>query len=420
MKAMNQKLFKQMKNEWRSNLWLALELLIVSVVMWYIVDYLYSEYRVYREPLGFDVEHCYKIEVSDLNEKSSDFIADATSEDYESWRNMLMERLRNRPEIEVVGRGQNSHPYQGSNSGTWLKYDTVETSGYVLCRIVTPDFVKVFRYTGSNGETSEELAEILNKGEVLISDNLFSMDERIKNVKPADLVGKNVYLNWDTTRTFTVGAVLNTVKYSDFMQGQMNRTIVIPERAFINYGTNEWVVRVKDNMDKDFEKNLRADIDRLFRVGNMYVSNIKSFTDIRRNYLTEDKNTIRNMVTGMGFLLLNIFLGLLGTFWFRTQQRTRDIAVRKVSGATSGDIFRLLIGEGLLLLTVVTPLALAIDINIAHFELNSYYGGYFEWGRMLLCVAVTYLIMALMIVTGIAVPAYRAMRITPATALRDE
>ena len=416
---MDQKLFKQMKNEWRSNLWLALELLIVSVVMWYIVDYLYAELRVYSEPLGFDVEHCYKIEVSDLNEKSPDFIADVSDDDYQKWIDALEDRLRNRPEIEAVGRGQNSHPYQGSNSTTWLKYDTIETSGYIVFRSVTPDYTKVFRYTGANGETPEELTEILDKGEILISDNLFSMDERNKNVKPADLVGKNVYLNWDTTRTYTVGAVLKPVKYADFMQGQMNRTIVIPERA-LNYGTNEWVVRVKDNMDKDFEKNLRADIDRQFRVGNKYISNIRPFSEIRRNFLTEERNTIRNMLTGMGFLLLNIFLGLLGTFWFRTQQRTRDIAVRKVSGATSGDIFRLMTGEGLLLLTVVTPIAFAIDMNVAHFELNSYYGGYFEWARMLICVAVTYIIMAVMISVGIAIPAYRAMHITPATALRDE
>lgn len=38
---MNKKLFTQIKNEWRSNLWLVTELLLVSVVLWYIVDYMY-------------------------------------------------------------------------------------------------------------------------------------------------------------------------------------------------------------------------------------------------------------------------------------------------------------------------------------------------------------------------------------------
>lgn len=35
---MNKKLFTQIKNEWRSNLWLVTELLLVSVVLWYIVE----------------------------------------------------------------------------------------------------------------------------------------------------------------------------------------------------------------------------------------------------------------------------------------------------------------------------------------------------------------------------------------------
>ena len=57
---MNKKLLTQIKNEWRSNLWLVTELLLVSVVMWYIVDYMYVKAAVYYEhvvlisPLLFD------------------------------------------------------------------------------------------------------------------------------------------------------------------------------------------------------------------------------------------------------------------------------------------------------------------------------------------------------------------------------
>ena len=43
---MEKKLFTQIRNEWHSNLWLALELLVVSVVMWYIIDLLYSRIRI--------------------------------------------------------------------------------------------------------------------------------------------------------------------------------------------------------------------------------------------------------------------------------------------------------------------------------------------------------------------------------------
>lgn len=49
---MTKKLLVQIKNEWRNNLWLALELLVVSVVMWFVVDYLYTGAATYLEPRG--------------------------------------------------------------------------------------------------------------------------------------------------------------------------------------------------------------------------------------------------------------------------------------------------------------------------------------------------------------------------------
>ncbi len=414
---MDQKLFKQIKNEWRSNVWLAIELLVVSVVLWYIVDYMYVQISVYNEPLGFDTEHCYKIYIAELNEKSPDFIRDATDDDRRKWNDEIEDRLRRRPEIEAVGRGMNAHPYNGSDSGVFLEYDTLSTSGHVISRSISPDFIRVFRYTGINGETPDQLAEILERGDIIISDNLF-YDK--SDIKGSSLLGKDVYLDHDSTRTWHVGAVIHPVRYTDFAQGQSNRTVLVNTNYYHFFGANEWVVRVRADMDKDFEENLRRDMEKYSRIGNLYMYNVVPFSAIRNQFLMGDFNEIRNMSVGMAFLLLNIFLGLFGTFWFRTQQRVKDIAVRKVSGATSADILRLLIGEGLLILTIVTVPAVIADLNLAHLELNSYYGGYIEWGRLALTAAIAYLLMALMIVAGVAIPAVRAMHITPAIALHDE
>lgn len=416
---MNQKLFKQIKNEWRSNLWLCLELLVVSVVMWYIVDYLYVQYRVYTEPLGFDISHCYQISINNITDQSPEHIDNPTDEQRGEWIIEMQERLRRRPEIEYVALGKNAHPYNGSNSGRAFVFDTTYTNNFFPYREVTPDFVNVFRYEGVNGETPQQLAEILKKGELIVSDNLLSYGDESKP-QMTELVGTSTYAYPDSAKMYRIGASINPVKYGEFMQGYMNRTVLLglPDYA---WWAGELVVRVRHDMDKDFIENLRADADRQFRIGNLFIGDIQSFDDIRENFLRGDFISIRNMVTGMVFLLLNIFLGLLGTFWFRTQQRTRDIAVRKVSGATPADIFRLLIGEGLFLLAVVTVPAVTIDANLANMEINSWYdGSYLEWGRLLVCAGITFLIMAVMIAVGIAIPAWRAMHITPATALHDE
>ena len=412
---MTKKLLTQIKNEWLSNLWLALELLVVSVVMWYVVDYLYTRAATYLEPRGFNIEHCYLIELGELTPKSPDYTPDKTRDDTHADITELLERLRRRPEVEAVSLSQNSYPYNGSNSTDLVRYDTLQSPGWTIRRMVTPDFVRVFRYQGTRGETPEQLAEMLERGEFLASDNLYRKYDR----KLTEFVGKRFQLFGDTTKTYQLGAALQNVRYHDYDQARSSYCF-LAKQSFYYVGL-ELCVRVREGQDNNFITKLKEDSESQFRIGNLFISEIRSFHDIRRNFQQAWTNNIRNYVMGMGFLLLNIFLGLLGTFWFRTQQRRSEIALHKAHGATDGAIFRRLLSEGLLLLAVVTPIALVIDWNLAHMELNSWRNGTtLEWDRLLLCAGISFVLMALMIAIGIGIPARKAMKVQPAEALHDE
>ena len=418
---MNKKLFTQIRNEWRSNLWLALELLVVSVVMWYIIDLLYCRLATYLEPRGFDTEHCYLIDMGVLTDKSPDYTPYSDTHKQSDEVRELVERLRRRPEVEVVSLSMSAYPYNGSNGSAEVDYDTLHAPRWTIRRIATPDFVRVFRYQGARGETSEQLAEILERGDFLASDNLY----RKYGVPMTSLVGKKeFYLFGDTTQTYRLGAALQNVRWDDYSQASTSYSMVynmnlLPD-DWIN-ADNELCVRVRADRDQNFMENLKADSEKQFRIGNLYISDIKSFKDIRRSFQQGDTSQMRILVVGMGFLLLNIFLGLLGTFWFRTQQRRGEIALHKAMGATDGAVFGRLISEGIFLLLIVTVPAIIIDIVLAHFELNSWRNGTtLEWSRMAFCVASTFILIAAMIGVGIGIPARRAMKVQPAEALHDE
>ena len=416
---MNKKLFIQIKNEWRSNLWLAVELLLVSVVMWWITDALYVRLAVYLEPRGFNTEHCYKIEMGELTSKSPDY----TRRSYEERSTDILEladRLRHRSDIEAVSLSHNSHPYNGSNGtiGVQLVGDTLETYGRVIRRQVTPDFVRVFQYQGANGETPEQLAEMIERGEILVSDNLFSSTYN-RPLPMTNYIGKRFHLNRDTTSSVRLGASLKVVRYGDFESGKNARSIVYKLDWFDK--DQELCVRVLPEHDVDFINKVKADSESQYRVGNIFISEVRSFKDIRRNIQQGTYNAMRNNITIMVFLLVNIFLGLLGTFWFRTQQRRSEIALHKISGATNRDVFIRLVSEGWLLLLIITPLAFLVDYNLAYAELNSWRNGTtLEMDRLLACIGITFLLIALMIVIAIGIPARKAMHIEPADALRDE
>lgn len=50
---MKRKLYTQILTEWRSNLWLVIELTVVSLVIWTIIFLLFVETKGLRMPRGF-------------------------------------------------------------------------------------------------------------------------------------------------------------------------------------------------------------------------------------------------------------------------------------------------------------------------------------------------------------------------------
>ena len=416
---MNKKLFTQIKNEWRGNIWLVMELILVSVVMWWVTDKLYVRLATYFEPRGFNTEHCYKIEMGELTPKSPDY----TERNYEERTADILElaeRLRRRPEIEAVSISSNSHPYNGSNGTIKLQLagDTLEANNWVIRRQVTPYFLRVFQYQGANGETPEQLADMIERDEILVSDNLFSSLYK-KPLPMTNYVGRRFHLNGDTTSSVRLGASLNVVRYNDFQTGNSSRTMVYKLDWFDR--DQELCVRVRPEHDVDFISKLKEDSESQYRVGNIFISEVRSFVDIRRNVQQGFYNGMRNDFTIITFLLVNIFLGLLGTFWFRTQQRKGEIALHKAHGATNGMVFTRLLSEGWLLLLIITPLALIIDFNLAYAELNAWRNGTtLEWDRLLFCGGISFALIALMIAIGIGIPARKAMKIDPAEALHNE
>ena len=416
-------IFKRLMAEWKANVWLAVELLIVSVVIWVIVDQLYVQTSRVSEDPGFDISDTFLVSVETINNNSPEFDASFASDS--AWaenRREMIERLRRRPEVEYVGLSRNSYPYDGSNSGTSVRYiseegDTINKKGSMVYRVVSPDFIRVFRYRGANGETPDELAELLEKNPaaIMLTSNVFGEDFDMQSV-----VGKDVEKYNGEYEPVKVSAILKPVKYTEYDNPVWSTSVVEALEPGSGW-FNEITVRVKEGMSRDFIENLLADSEKQFRVGNLYIANVQSFDRIAHAYTLGRQQATRNKFIVMTFLLVNIFLGLLGTFWFRTRQRTPEIALMKVTGATASTVFKTQVGEGLVLLLLVTPLAALVDINMAVMEMNAYGNyGYLEWPRMVACIGIVLAIMAVMIVCGVAIPAWKGMHIEPATALHDE
>lgn len=417
---MRRKLLRQIANEWRTNIWLAVELLLVSCVMWWLTDQLWAKYATYSEPLGYDTSHCYLINFATLNEKSPGYVqADVETEVAD--RIKLTRLLEARPEVEAVAIGLNAHFYNPNNNYQSIYHDSV--GSYFLKRHATPDFFKVFRIYGANGETPEQLTaafETANWNHFFASDDLFSYFGDKATESMSDLIGQPFYQLADSTEFRLIGT-LKPLKYSDYRSTYYNGSVMFPLTSDQLPYANETVLRVKENLDKDFAENLMRDAIDNLRVGNWYISSVRSFSDIRDKYNQKEKQSTLTTVIWSLFLLLNIFLGVLSTFWFRTSLRTPEIALRMAAGATRKDVFQRVIAESEIILLLVLPFTIGICYLLAHNELNAaYWGRYFAPWRFFGCLLISQALIAIMILVGSWLPARKATSISMAQALKAE
>ncbi|MDR0972836.1 MAG: ABC transporter permease [Prevotellaceae bacterium] len=410
-------LFKQIWNERKTNTWLWAELLLVFVALWVVVDWTYVNVHTWVQPLGFDIEDTYLVQISVKTADNPTFRPDGermTGQDAVD----IVERLRREPEVEAVGYGLNAFPYNGSNSFSQLAQDSVRWSVHV--RNVSPDFFRIFRYENIDGSGYQSLVEALEEDKLIVSENLWP--ERYPDGK--NLLGQGFYVGGDTTQLYSVAAVTRQVRYDDFSIGDTYFLRLFPESNLASLPASqmsfiEFYLRVKAGTPAGYAKRLLRESPRI-NVGNCYIESVRSFDDIRESYMLGRINALKNRVFIMAFLLVNIFLGVIGTFWYRTQQRRGELGLRMALGSSRRQLYNNLIGEGLLLLGLSALPALLICFNIGYADLVGAWQ--MEWGgsRFVIGTSLTLLLMALMIIGAIAYPASQAMKTQPADALHDE
>jgi predicted permease len=126
------------------------------------------------------------------------------------------------------------------------------------------------------------------------------------------------------------------------------------------------------------------------------------------------------MILAMGFGLVALFLagvGIYGVLAYAVAQRTREIGIRMALGSTAERTFKLVVGEGFMLLGTGFALGLAGTFALAKYVESLLFGVRPMDPYVLAGVAA---ILALAAVVACVLPAQRAARVDPIVALRQE
>ena len=165
--------------------------------------------------------------------------------------------------------------------------------------------------------------------------------------------------------------------------------------------------------------------------GNQYIHKMRSYEQIITESEASNSTPIyRRNLAMAAFFLVNLCLGVIGTFWLQTRTRREEVGVMLSFGATRSDIVRLLMGEGTVLTVVASLTGFLLYLQYALKEglakgqnwvesTESYWVSDFT-SHYLLVSLVIFLILLVVVLVGIYIPARNISRIPPTEALRDE
>ncbi|MCM1520716.1 MAG: ABC transporter permease [Lachnoclostridium sp.] len=427
------RLFAQFMVEWRSNLWLVVELVIVSAVLWFVIDHMNLSLSIKFEPDGWNTTNTFRIVVKSISQDSPNFVApellpgeDENTAFHKMLRanhDELMRRLRAVEGVEAVTLASfHPHCYNFWGRGFNLKAEPGDTadiqSTFGINFIeVYGDYAQVYDLHGLNGETPQDIDRSLADGMFVITGNVFVPS----GIKGETLKNRPAYPTGAPEEERKIGAAIPVFKRAQYEKAQFG-TAIVTEPKLTQRSEIEMGVRVDPEKAATFIHDLRNNHPELAQIGNIYISTITSAEDVAASLNRSYEITLRSLTLGIAFLLMTIFLGLLGTFWFRTQQRVSEIAIRMVNGATQGSIFARLISEGLIMLLLSIPFSAALVWTMIHYELveTLWYYPSTIWTRATIEYAGVISLMALTIIAGISIPARKAVKVQPVDVLRGE
>lgn len=420
-------IFIQLWNERKGNVLIFLELVVVSVFLWYAADALYVQYRSFARPLGFDISNVYYVQLSTIPSLSADYDTSAVHSIHGGGDFLTAyDRLAHHPQVEAVCYTAGNHfHYKGSNRFASFRKDSLTRRGYV--RYVDPAYFRVFRVKTADGKSWETLVKTLEENRIVVTGTVGT--DYFGSASKA--LNQEILITDQGDRdsvSYQIGAVCEPQRYNDFLDYDYAYYKPIGSREEISNagdgladGLNLFI-RVKPAADGNrFVADFTREMSSQLRLGNIYLKEVVPMSYYRDEMLRSWVNDIRMYASCILFFLLNVFLGIIGTFWFRTQQRSAEIGLRMAMGASRRNIFRHLFTEGFVLLGAAFVPAAIIFTNLAYMEVTVQPSMQLSAIPRILCgMGLTLGLIGLMVVIGMGFPAYRAMRLQPADTLHDE
>ncbi len=416
-----------LRNLWNhrsQNIWLFVELIIVTVVAWMVLDTAIVCRYLRNMPDGFDADRLVCIKAYRVYDPLKKDNIDE-----------LKDYLRQIDGVENVCI-EDREPYGSFTSYVGIERvvidnDTVRVRSFEL--LPGQKFFNTYGIHVLDGSVAEDDWNPDAERTIVISK---SIAQRMFN--RTDVAGRKIHirtsdrLQGDDTpewSDYRIQAVVEDSKASTYDYNPC--ALFIPTKF---YGVENYniTLRLKEGVDpRLFLEVHRQELNKAEVNGSIYsLFGGQPYQTIReaKNANEKEEKEYRMNLLLSSFFLISVCLGTIGAFWKQMQRRTGEVGIMRAFGATRPRVIRMFLQEGFVLTTLAVFIGIAIYFNyaISHEFPSSYLipkynpGGMFAgipqfWfmnfsTHFTVVSILIYLLLLAVVSIGIAIPAWKASR----------
>ena len=421
----------------RTSVWLALELVLVTLACWWAFDPILVNSTVTRLPMGFDTDRLVRMEVAS-SVSVNDMIS---SSPMQSEQDVLLQKVQEMDEVEVAYPAFSVPLGFGVQSTSLYLYadgDTLTAWQYFF----VPDS-KMFEVFGiqslTPGVPTSELSHNCEYEQSVIitrtlANALFGTTDVAGHTLKASRAetvwneeGGDFEVGW-VEKHYDIRAVVDDVRIEPY---DRDYSVIFLCESGPDYNV-PIVARLRDGIDASwFVEARREEVQRQLVTDHFYVRDIQS----ARQAMTDTIESIgigrqarRNLLIA-AFFAINVAFGVFGTLLMYTRQRREEAGVRRAFGATKWSVFWSFIREAWLLTTISVVAGCAIYFQFASASGLYEYNGdnhlthywFDDFGTHFLVISLfVYLIILCTVLIATAIPAWRICRSTITEAIKEE
>lgn len=333
-----------------------------------------------------------------------------------------MRELTAVPGVESVSLIGGSLPMTGdSEVPFWVegqpKPASQQEMPFAMFYLVTQDYHKVMKIPMERGRSFTERDDEHAPGVVII-DEAFAR----KYFPNEDPIGKRLNLDFLEMRPEIVGVVGHVehwglgAKGHENLQSELYLPVwQIPDKFWPLLANGGQYAARTSGMPVGLTNSIREAAQRVDSSAVMY--EVRPMQDIVKGSVATQRLAMILLSVFSGLALLLSAIGIYGVISYLAGQRTKEIGVRMAMGATSADVLRLVLREGMNITLVGVGIGILAALGLTRLITKMIYGV----GAM---DPITFAGVAILL-TGVAllacyIPARRAMRVDPIIALRYE